>query len=289
MNINSVNNDIILEDVQDFLLSDTFDCGQCFRWDRLDDKSYIGVAMGKALKISMGNKTVILHDTSEQDFRNIWQTYFDFDRNYGEVKRALSKDAVLKKAVDYGYGIHILKQDIWECLVSFIISASNHIPRIKKIISLLCENFGDKINYMGQVFYSFPTPEKIASLTLDDLQIIRAGFRDKYILSAAKMAVSGEIDIYGLAKSDTPTIKKELMRIPGVGNKVSDCILLFAYARHDSFPVDVWLKRIMEFYYFDNKQKIDDIQAFSKEKFGNLGGFAQQYLFFYGRENKIGI
>ena len=289
MNINSVNNDIILEDVQDFLLPDTFDCGQCFRWDRLDDKSYIGVAMGKALKISMGNKTVILHDTSEQDFRNIWQTYFDFDRNYGEVKRALSKDAVLKKAVDYGYGIHILKQDIWECLVSFIISASNHIPRIKKIISLLCENFGDKINYMGQVFYSFPTPEKIASLTLDDLQIIHAGFRDKYILSAAKMAVSGEIDIYGLAKSDTPTIKKELMRIPGVGNKVSDCILLFAYARHDSFPVDVWLKRIMEFYYFDNKQKIDDIQAFSKEKFGNLGGFAQQYLFFYGRENKIGI
>ena len=289
MNINSVNNDIILEDVQDFLLPDTFDCGQCIRWDRLDDKSYIGVAMGKALKISMGNKTVILHDTSEQDFRNIWQTYFDFDRNYGEVKRALSKDAVLKKAVDYGYGIHILKQDIWECLVSFIISASNHIPRIKKIISLLCENFGDKINYMGQVFYSFPTPEKIASLTLDDLQIIHAGFRDKYILSAAKMAVSGEIDIYGLAKSDTPTIKKELMRIPGVGNKVSDCILLFAYARHDSFPVDVWLKRIMEFYYFDNKQKIDDIQAFSKEKFGNLGGFAQQYLFFYGRENKIGI
>lgn len=289
MNIKKCENNIILENVSDFNLSDTFDCGQCFRWNCTAPDTYEGVAFGHALKISMSSENVTLYDTSLEDYYNIWENYFDFKRNYSEIKQELSKDSVMKQAVRYGYGIRILKQDIWECIASFIISASNHIPRIKKIIQLLCENFGDEISYMHKTYYSFPSPKKIASLTLEELNVIRAGFRDKYILSAAKMIANGVLDIHTLENCDTSVIKKSLMSIPGVGNKVSDCVLLFAYARHESFPVDVWLKRIMEFYYFADNRKISDIQAFSHEKFGNLGGFAQQYLFFYGRENKIGI
>lgn len=289
MNLTISNDNIVLTDIRDFDLTHTFECGQCFRWNRVDDYSYLGVAMGKALKIELHDGVVVMYDTSVDDFNDIWQYYFDLPRDYGKIKSRLSEDVVLKNACEYGWGIRILKQDSWECLVSFIISASNHIPRIKKIIQLLCENFGDELSYMGNTYFTFPSADTIAKLTLDDLSVIRAGFRDKYILAAAKMVTGGEINLCGINRLSNADLKKTLMQIPGVGNKVADCILLFAYARHNSFPVDVWLKRIMEHYYFENKQRIDDIQAFSTEKFGELGGFAQQYLFYYGRDNKIGL
>lgn len=289
MNLKIDGKNLILTDVTDFNLTHTLDCGQCFRWEIINDSTYTGIAKGKALKIEMIDNTVVFHNTTVDDFNNIWLDYFDFSRDYSKIKSELSRDSILKSACEYGYGIRILNQDPWECLVSFIISASNHIPRIKKIITLLCENFGEPVTYMDKQYYTFPTAEKISSLTLNDLAVIRAGFRDKYILSAAKMVSSGEIDLYKAYSLNNSDLKKLLMQIPGVGNKVSDCILLFAYNRYDSFPVDVWLKRIMEYYYFDNKQTIDNIHAFSYEKFGNLGGFAQQYLFYYGRDNKIGV
>ncbi len=289
MNLSISNGNIVLTDVSDFNLTHTFECGQCFRWNKADDYSYLGVAMGKALKIELRGNSIILYDTSVDDFHNIWSDYFDLPRDYGKIKNCLSEDSVLKNACEYGWGIRILKQEAWECLVSFIISASNHIPRIKKIIQLLCENFGNEINYMGNTYYTFPDADVIARLNLDDLSVIRAGFRDKYILAAAKSVASGEINLCDINELSNTDLKKMLMRFSGVGNKVADCVLLFAYARYNSFPVDVWLKRIMEYYYFENKQRIDNIQSFSSEKFGELGGFAQQYLFYYGRDNKIGL
>lgn len=291
MKIYSDNGNIIIREVTDFKLSDTFNCGQCFRFNTCDDGGYIGTAHGKTVRITQDNNTVILHNTSERDFYDIWYDFFDFDRDYGSIKSYLAKDGdpIMQNAAEYGSGIHILRQDIWETVVSFIISASNNIPRIKKIIELLCSNFGTPHTYEGNTYYSFPDAHTLAMLSFEELDVIRAGFRTKYILSCAKLADSGEFDLKKLFDMETADAKRELLKIKGVGNKVADCILLFSLNRFDSFPVDVWIKRIMEYCYFDNTpQTIPVIFDFAQKRFGNLGGIAQQYLFYYARSLKIG-
>lgn len=292
MEIKEKDNDLILTGQADFELSHIFDCGQCFRFNRLNNNEYIGTAFGKTLRISKENDNIIFHSTPISDFENIWYDYFDLKRDYTKIKNTLlgDGDIIMKNAVDCGHGIRILNQDLWETMISFIISASNNIPRIKKIIELLCSNFGEAHEYEGKIYYSFPTAEKLASLSLSDLDVIRAGFRDKYIYECSKGVINGEINLDTIKKADTKYAKKMLMDIYGIGNKVSDCILLFGLKRFDSFPVDVWIKRVMEFCYFDgNLQSIKSISEYADNKFGQLSGIAQQYLFFYARENKIGL
>lgn len=286
MKVSANNGNIILSDVKDFDLYQTFECGQCFRWDKSGENSYTGIVQGKVLTIEqLCDNSFILYDTSEDDFQKIWHPYFDFGRDYGAVKSTLSSDSVMKTAIASGEGIRILQQDLWETVVSFIISASNNIPRIKKIISALCESFGEEIVYRNKLYHLFPAPEKIVSLSIDDISVIKAGFRDKYILDAADFFVNR--CKCSFCDLDNEAAKKQLLSIKGVGNKVADCVMLFGLHRYNSFPVDVWIKRIMEYCYFDGKQKISDISSFAEDKFGELGGFAQQYLFFYARENKI--
>lgn len=274
--------------LKDFNLKHIFDCGQCFRFNLVGDNTYFGVAMGKALKISQKGDKVIFYGTTEQDFYDVWYDYFDLGRDYGEIKSTLSRDSVMRKAISYGEGIRILNQNLWEAVISFIISASNNIPRIKGIVERFCLNFGQKIEYLGKTYYSFPDIKTTASLTKEDLSVIRAGYRDKYIMDAAKKFYDGTLSDDYIKSLSTKEAKKVLMSINGIGNKVSDCILLFGLQRADSFPVDVWIKRIMEYCYFDSEQTIETISDFASKKFGNIGGFAQQYLFFYARENKIG-
>ncbi len=281
-------NNLIVTGLKDFDLKHIFDCGQCFRWNADGDGSYIGVARGRALRIKQSGDTLTLYDTSEKDFESVWRGYFDLDRDYGEIKKKLASDDVMRAAVLYGGGIRILNQDLWETVVSFIISASNNIPRIKGIIERLCAAFGKEIEYGGEIYYSFPDFEALARLTPEDLAPIRAGFRDKYIIDAARRFASGDIDEKYIRSLDAEGAKKELMRINGVGNKVANCILLFGLSHTEAFPVDVWIKRIMEYCYFDGEESIEAISRFALERFGDLGGFAQQYLFFYARENKIG-
>ena len=277
MKIEYINGNIVLYDVNDF--------------DPHPDGGFIGTAMGRTVRITQAERTVILHNTSLDDFNNVWYDFLDLGRDYGAIKKALTKDNdhYMTMAVDYGQGIRILKQALWETIISFIISASNNIPRIKKIINTLCSKFGSPHTYQGNTYYSFPSPEVIAGLTPDEFSIIRAGFREKYILACAKAVVSGDFNLDELYNMSTPDAKKALMSLSGIGNKVSDCILLFSLNRFDSFPVDVWIKRIMEFCYFNNTtQSIDTISALAREKYGELGGIAQQYLFYYARELKIG-
>ena len=288
MEIYEENGNLILKNVRDFSLCQTFDCGQCFRWEKTGD-SHFGIAYGMPLKISQKGDVITLYSTSRDAWDKVWNRYFDMDRSYSEIKKKLSCDPVMKIASDFGCGIRLLAQEPFECLISFIISASNNIPRIKKIIDSLCTNFGEKITYLGKDFYTFPTAEKLASLELSDLAVIKAGFRDKYILNAAKAVASGIIDLECLKSASYEYAKSELLKLSGVGNKVADCVLLFSLEKYASFPIDVWVQRIMEHCYFDGEQDKDTIQALAKEKFGELGGFAQQYLFYWARENKIGI
>lgn len=280
--------DLVISGLRDFNLKHIFDCGQCFRWNETEDMTYTGVAMGKALKIRQEGECAILFETSEKDFYGIWKDYFDLDTDYGKIKKALSTDEIMKKATVYGEGIRILNQSLWETVISFIISSSNNIPRIKGIIERLCAMYGEEIEYMGDVYYSFPSVKILSSLTREDLSPIRAGYRDKYILDAAKRFSDGVFDRNKIHTLSLSEAKRELLQIKGVGEKVANCILLFGLHRVEAFPVDVWIKRIMEYCYFDAEQTIPAISRFAEDKFHNLGGYAQQYLFFYAREEKIG-
>ena len=263
----------ILENINNFDLSDIFECGQCFRFSKKADGSYEGIAFGRYLRVYQETNKIYF-DAGPGDFDTVWRNYFDLDRDYKPIFELLRQDEILKKASDFCPGLRILKQEPFECLISFIISQNNNIPRIKKIIERLCENFGEKI--AGTVYYAFPTPEKLAGLDLSDLEVIKSGFRARYILEAAKRIHSGETDlglIYGMsAASGAAYLKK----ITGVGDKVSACVMLFGYNKLDAFPVDVWIKKVLEKYYPNYPDGCD---------FGGYAGVANAYLFYYERNN----
>ncbi len=282
MKVEFKNNNAYIAEMPDFDLEQTFTCGQCFRWNKTDENSFTGVAYGKVLKISMLDGGFILHGVTDEDYYNIWEEYFDLSRNYGEIKKTLAIDEVMENAISAGSGIRILRQDIWETILSFIISASNNIPRIKKIITSLCENFGEPLS---DGLYSFPAPEKLRGITPEDLAPIRAGFRAKYIADAADKITSGEVDLDGLFKMDTASARKELIKINGIGNKVADCILLFALGRMEVFPVDVWINNTMCKLYPEKCTSLAGVRIAGPEIFGEYCGVAQQYLFYYAREN----
>ncbi len=283
------NNDIIIRNLPDFEPRHIFECGQCFRWDKIDDCTYSGTAYSRGLTISRRENDIILYDTTLDDFENIWRGYFDLDTDYSLIKSALSDGGVMSEAISAGSGIRILRQDAWEAIISFIISASNNIPRIKGIISRLCESFGDPVLYRGEIRYSFPAAERLAGLSLEDLSVIRAGFRDKYILAAAKAVSDGSLNLNVLASMSDADARSALMKLRGVGEKVADCVMLFGLHRCSAFPIDVWVKRITELCFFGGADTNRSVIAdFARDRFGELGGFAQQYLFYWARENKIG-
>ena len=264
--------DLIVKNVLSFDLGQIFDCGQCFRWEKISENEYSGIVFGKHLVISQNSNDIHFKNTSEKNFENIWKEYFDFSFDYENLKKQLVKiDPVLKNAVETYPGIRILKQDPWEALCSFIISQNNNIPRIKKIISKLCENFGEKI----EGGYAFPSAEKVASLSEENLSVIKSGFRAKYILDAAKKVHLKETDLEKISKMPLENAQNELMKIKGVGPKVADCVLLYGMHRLDAFPMDVWMKKVMETFFKDKKPEI----------FGKYAGIAQQYLYHYTRTN----
>ncbi|MCL1792288.1 MAG: DNA-3-methyladenine glycosylase 2 family protein [Oscillospiraceae bacterium] len=278
MEIFELGNRIAIENLENFDFSDIFGCGQCFRFNQTGEGEFEGVAYGKYLSVSQkGNK--IFLDASPEDFFGIWRDYFDVGRDYKKIFETLRRDETLKRASDFCPGIRILKQEPFECLISFIISQNNNIPRIKKIIESLCENFGDKIDCGKKACFSFPKAEKIAGLDLRELDAIRSGFRAKYILDAAKKVASGEIDLDSIWKMGVGEGAGYLKRIKGVGDKVSACALLFAYNKLEAFPVDVWIKKVLAKYYGD----MDYMGIF-----GEYAGIANAYLFYYEREKGAG-
>lgn len=264
--------DLIIKNIEPFDLALTLDCGQAFRWSATDDGGFEGIAMGRYLKIRQTDGNLIFYDTSEEDYNNIWKDYFDFDRDYNEILSKARKNQLLLKITQNCGGIRLLKQEPWEALCSFIISQNNNIPRIKGIIERLCENFGDKI----ENGYTFPSAQKLSTLTVEDLAPLRSGFRAKYILSAANKC-SSEIDLNSLTSLPIDKAREILMTIKGVGPKVADCTLLFGLGFQSAFPMDVWMKRAMAAL-FDNRLP-DGLE--------DCAGIIQQYIFHYARTEKI--
>lgn len=276
---------IKLYNIDHLSLDETFLCGQCFRWEKDENGTFWGVVKNHAAKMYYHDENTIYLESSNPDLI-FWSRYLSFSSDYNVIEEALWKNELLRPSIEKGRGIRILKQDLWETIVTFIISANNNIPRIKKIVSALCENFGERIEFEGKTFFGFPTPEALANLSVDDLKIIRAGFRDKYILDAAKKVASGEISLDAIQTMSDKDAKKELMKINGVGSKVADCVLLFALGRYKTFPQDVWIKRILSDLYGVEEK---DIPSFAEKTFGNFGGVAQQYLYYYYAVEKADI
>lgn len=276
--------------IKDFEPKHIFECGQAFRWRKEDDDSYTAIHMGKIVNVKKKNENIIFSNTNEKDFQNIWQDYFDLQTDYSEIKSELSKDPILEEAIKFGEGIRILNQEPYETTISFIISANNQIPRIKKSIELISENYGEFIDeYKGIKYYSFPKPEILAKVDESELEEkCKVGYRGKYIVNTSKMIYNKEVNLDKLYNMPTKDAKEILMTLPGVGPKVSDCILLFSLNKNDAFPVDVWVKRVMEHFYLKEDTSLKNISKYAEDKFGNLGGYAQQYLFYYAREQGIG-
>lgn len=275
-----------IDNIKDFNTDHIFDCGQCFRWQRKDDGSYVGPAKGKIARISFSDGCLVIDNCSEEDFHNVWKDYLDLDRDYGILKKELAaNDSSMKAAAEYGYGIRILRQDFWETVVSFIISQNNNIPRIKSCIEAICERFGESIGkYDGKEYFSIPQPEKLASLSSDDLAPCRLGYRAPYLVKMAQQFIEkGGADAVEKEIKNAEDPIQALQQFCGIGPKVAACISLFGLGRMDAFPIDVWMRRVMNRLYGIDENDIKSMKSYAAEHFGENGGIAQQYLFYYIR------
>ena len=281
----------IIKNQESFELKDIFECGQCFRWNENKDGSYTGVINKGVLNVEKQDEKIIFTGLLDGNIEEIVRFYFDLNRNYEEIKRQLSIiDKYLKTSVEYGKGIRILNQDLWETIISFIISANNNIPRIKGIIERISEKYGTEIEWKNEKYYIFPTPEQLGRATVEDLRSLGTGFRDIRIYETTQKVLNDEVNLDNIEKKGTIEAREELLTLSGVGPKVADCILLFStLKRFDVFPIDVWVRRVMNELYIKNKDEAKvskkEIMQIANDKFGNLEGLAQQYLFYWKRES----
>ena len=284
---------VILKKQESFELKHIFECGQCFRWNEEKDLSWTGVIKDAVINVKKESDEIIVQGEvlGNKDLNEIVFEYFDLSTNYTEYKEILGNiDEYLAESIKFGDGIRILKQDLWETIISFIISANNNIPRIKKIIDAISRKYGKRIVFNDKEYWLFPTPEELSVASVEDLRALGLGFRDKRIYETCKIINENKDLLNDINNMDnTNQMREELLKLDGVGPKVADCILLFALKRVDVFPIDVWVRRVMNDLYIHNEDenKVDKkkLQSLAEEKFKGLSGIAQQYLFYWKREN----
>ena len=278
MKFTKIENHLLLSECKNFDPFVSCECGQCFRFNRISETEYVIFACNRLLTIRKQDENWLFLDITEEEFRESFLEYFDLERDYGEIIESYSRDESITRAARHGNGIRIFRQDAFETIISFIISANNNIPRIKKIIEALCALLGERVGNG----YSFPTPESIVNAGIEGLAPIKAGFRTKYIVDAAQKVASGEISLEYIRNCGYTEALNELKKIKGIGDKVANCVLLFGFGYYNAFPVDVWVKRVINKYYGE---------GFDPVSLGEYAGVAQQYLFYYersilGREEK---
>lgn len=287
-NYSYVDNKVVVKKIKNFVLPHIFENGQCFRWEKTYDDTYIIVAKDRVIEIKRVHDDLIIHNSNIDDFENIWIEYFDFERDYDSLKESLKLDEYLTNAINFGHGLRILNQDPLEMIISFIISSNNRIPMIKRAINNISEKFGEKIEYNGKNYYLFPSLEKLSKISISEFRECSTGFRDKYLFNTINMINENNNIEYIINLSDNEC-HKELQKFSGIGSKVSDCIMLFSMKKYSAFPVDVWVKRAMMKFYVAPDTSLKNIRDFGRNLFKDLSGFAQQYLFYYVRENNIKI
>ncbi len=254
----------------------TFECGQCFRWNADESGAYWGIALGCPAKLWEGGGKVYIKSPGPIE---MWREYFDLARDYGEISRSFDGGEYLSMCISYGMGIRILRQEPWEALCSFIISQCNNISRIKGIVERLCSNFGQPVEFEGRTFYSFPSAAELAALPEAALDVLRCGYRAPYISAAAMAVAGGALDLDSLIRCDSSTAKRSLMALPGIGEKVANCVVLFGLYHMEAFPIDVWIRRALREHF---------PQDFDPACLGDYAGLAQQYIFYYARSTGDG-
>ncbi|MCR5104351.1 MAG: N-glycosylase [Eubacterium sp.] len=301
MNVN-----YILENVKDFRLHNVLECGQCFHYERIDnglnqdEYEYEIVTQDRILHIKeepdKSGVRLIFYNTEQWEFETVWKKYFDLDTDYSLIKQKIIKaDPRLEEIIAENDGIRILNQDFFETLISFIISQNKQITQIKQVVKNLSTDIGTKfdvtmINRLSSQFDAFfPTAKQLTEATEEEIRASKCGFRAPYIMDAAAKVNDGIITEEVLSQLSTQEARQLLMTIHGVGEKVANCVLLFGLGRKEVFPVDVWMKRICEYMYFDEDTPKNVIEDFATKKFGDYAGYAQQYLFMYGQKHRIGI
>lgn len=280
----------IIEGIEDFRLSQTLECGQCFRFYKQDENDYVIVAYKNLLHIKQENDILIFYDCDINSVKTIWIPYFDLDRDYASIKRfLLEKDNFLQDSINEKYGVRILNQEFHEILISFIISQNKQIPHIKQLVKRISDEYGEYLGEInGEKYYSFPEIEVLGTITEEKFREMKTGFRAPYLADAVKKLSENVLSVDLFRNMDENTARKKLMEVKGVGEKVANCVMLFALGYRNAFPIDVWMKRIMETLYFHGKDtKKELIADFAKEMYGEYGGYAQQYLFCYGRDNNV--
>jgi len=264
----------------DFNLALTLLSGQTFSWEKVGD-SFVSSRNNKEYQVSQVKNQVTNQVTCTVDDQDFLRAAFRLDDNLSEIYSELSKDKIIKRAIEANKGLRVIKDEPFECLISYICSANSNIPNIFKMTKNLRQKFGK--NKM------FPTPKELAKASLEELRECKLGFRAKYVLEVAKKISSGEFDIYGLEKLSYQEAKEKLVSLPGVGEKIADCVLLYSFGKLEAFPVDTWIRKVMTQNYFNGKKVSDkEIRKFAENKFGKYAGYAQLYLFHYFRTKAQG-
>lgn len=289
MRILQVDENIIIEDISDFDLAQTLECGQCFRFYKQDEQDYVVVACKRLLHIKQEDNKLIFLNISREEVENFWIQYFDLNRDYAHIKSfLLEKDQTLKPAIEKMWGVRLLNQEFHEMLISFIISQNKQIPQIKQLVRRISENYGEYLGEInGEKYYSFPDAVKLLDISEEDYREMKTGFRAPYLYDASQKLGSGQI--YGelFNGMEEEEARKKLIEIKGVGTKVANCVMLFSLGYRKAFPIDVWIQRIMEELYYEGKSTPKEvIQQFATEQYGEYGGYAQQYLFSFARNGK---
>jgi N-glycosylase/DNA lyase len=281
-----------------FNLDFTLQCGQVFRWKRIDDWWY-GVVRQKAVKVRQSESILEFQTYPEELDSEFLENYFRFDDDLPRIYSLIVKDEHIKTAVERFRGLRLLRQEPWECLISYICATNKNIPAIKDMIQNISKRFGEKLQFDGQEFHTFPKPLDLANASIDDLRACKLGFRAERVLEVSLRVATGEFSLEALRELHYEEAKAELMKLSGVGPKVADCILLFSLDKLEAFPIDVWMKRIVMEYYSDHfepsfvkgvlsrksptRGEYNRIGVFGREYFGKFVGYAQEYLFHFKR------
>lgn len=279
--------------VECFCLKDTLECGQCFRWQALDPEKneYIGIIKDRVLKIKQEGNKLYIKSNVEENLEETVRHYFSLDENYVEIENRICKiDENIKNALENTSGLRLLKQDFFETLISYIISANNNIPRIKGSVQKIAERYGKKVIFEEEEYYLFPTPKELEKVTQKEFRECGVGFRDAYLVQTVQDILSHKIEEEEIKKLSTEELRKKLLTLKGVGQKVADCIMLFSCDRKEVFPIDVWVERVMAILYFrinDGKVKKKDISDYANTMFQQDAGIVQQHLFYNMREKKV--
>ena len=277
--------------VECFNLKATLECGQCFRWKCTKENEYVGVISDRVVKVRQEKNKLYFISNNMENLENVVRHYFDLDKDYLAIEKEIVKiDKHVKEAVKNSSGIRHLNQAFFECLISYIISANNNIPRISKSVNAISKEYGKKVFFANEEYYLFPTALELKDVTVDEYRKLGVGFRDRYIKDTVENILNGNFDVNSVNNLSTDLLRKELMKLKGVGQKVADCIMLFSCGREEVFPIDVWVERVMSLLYFkDNNgsMKKKDIIEYANMHFGKNAGIIQQHLFSNMRERMM--